>query len=320
MTDNSILQQRITPRVLVNIAIHMVVFIVVYIIAYLIAFKFELPADELTKMVVTCAGVLCVKTAIFFAGGHCHRSWRYISFSDLGALLWSATICSISIFALDYFLSQPGNHISKRALAADWGLTILVLGGMRATARLFREEIRPRLFGKPLTKLLIVGANKSGEIVARHLVSEKRMKYHVLGYLDDDRALHGSTISGLPVLGRATDAFRYADALAVHELLVISGILTGKQLRELLANCEEAGIALKVIPEIDDLLDGSSGYASQIRNVDINDLLRREPVQLSGDAIEIGVVQLGIIALDAGASGGPGRNDHSHSRAPFIHS
>lgn len=280
-------------------ALHGITFIGAYWLAYALRFDFHIPATELQGFFVTLTAVLLVKSMVFYAGGHCHRSWHYVSFSDLAALLRSSTVATLIIAALDYLMAES-YHVPRSVLLLDWVITVIALGGLRALARLLREEIRPRLYGSGYRKALIIGANQSGETLARHLLGDPKLKYIVAGFLDTDKARYGSTIGGIPVLGHPDAALHYAAALGVEHILVISGVLTGEQLRSLMDNCTQAGLALKVIPAVEDLL--TSDYSVQMRDVDINDLLRREPVQLSGDAISTLVAGRSVMITGAGGS------------------
>ncbi len=179
-------------------------------------------------------------------------------------------------------------------------MTILVLGGLRAIGRLSREELSPRLWRSGYRRALIVGANQSGETLARYLLTDRRLKYQPIGYLDHDANRIGLTFGGLPIWGVPSGAIDTATRLGVEDLLVISGVLTGSQLRGLMESASESGIALKVIPAYDDLL--STTYAPQIRDVDINDLLRREPVELNNDAISSLVAGRTLMVTGAGGS------------------
>jgi FlaA1/EpsC-like NDP-sugar epimerase len=182
----------------------------------------------------------------------------------------------------------------------DWANTILILGGLRAFHRMSREEFR--FFYRPsgARKALIVGANQSGHNLARHLYTADPQKYLALGFLDHDLKRLGSLHAGLPVLGRPEEAPKIAVRLNAQEVLVISGTLTGKELRRLMENCAQVGVTLKVIPGMEDLVSGD--YAGQIRDVDINDLLRREPVQLSGEAIATLLEGRTLLVTGAGGS------------------
>lgn len=296
---NGLLSQRLTKRAALALMIHAGVFVLAYYLAYSLRFDFNIPHNHLLGFFVTLTAVVFVKLMVFYSGGHCHRSWHYVSFSDLAALLRAATIATLIIAALDKLMAE-NYRIFRSVLVLDWGLTIVMLGGLRAVARLMREEIRPRLFGNGYKKTLIVGANQSGETLARHLLSEPKLKSTVAGFLDHDESRYGSTVSGIPILGNPEYALQYAAALSVEQIFIIAGTLTGQQTRELMDDCRQAGIALKVIPAVDDLL--TSDYTVQMRDVDINDLLRREPVRLSTDAISGLLAGRSVMVTGAGGS------------------
>jgi FlaA1/EpsC-like NDP-sugar epimerase len=107
-------------------------------------------------------------------------------------------------------------------------------------------------------------------------------------------------IGGLPVLGSPLRAPQIAVRMDAKEVLVISGALTGKQLRQLMEDCAQVDVMLKVIPAMEELLSGD--YSFQIRDVDIDDLLRREPVQLSGEAIGTLLADRTVLVTGAGGS------------------
>jgi FlaA1/EpsC-like NDP-sugar epimerase len=262
-------------------------------------FDFRIPASEIQGFFVTLMAVVMVKLIVFYAGGHCHRSWHYVSFSDLAAILRSSTIASLIIATLDYLMAES-YHIPRSILLMDWLLTVVAIGGMHAFARLVREELIPRMQSSGFRKALIVGANQSGETLARHLLANPKLKCLVAGFLDQDERRYGSTIGGIPILGHPNAALTYAAALGADQVLVIAGVLAGPQLRALMDQCNKAGLTLKVIPAVDDLL--TSDYSIQMRDVDINDLLRREPVQLSNDAIHHLVAGKTVMVTGAGGS------------------
>lgn len=130
----------------------------------------------------------------------------------------------------------------------------------------------------------IVGATQTGESVARQLQADPNLKFTIVGYLDADASRHGMRFAGVPVLGDPRDAAKLASTYSVSDVLVISSVLSGKQLRSLLDDCAEAGINVQVIPSFDEIL--SNRFHFQVRDVNIGDLLRRDPVQLSNAKIE----------------------------------
>ena len=240
-----------------------------------------------------------IKALVFYLTGQYRLSWQSVTFSDLASLIKAATLSLLAIFVL-YYLGKENRTLGRAIPLLDWVMTILILGALRAFHRMSREEIR--FFYRPsdARKALIVGANQSGHNLARHLYTAEPPQYLVLGFLDTDVKRFGSLHAGLPVLGSPEQAPRIAVRLDVQEVLVMSGSLTGKELRQLMESCAQVDVTLKVIPALEDLVAGD--FSVQIRDVDINDLLRREPVQLSGDAIATLLEGRTVLVTGAGGS------------------
>ncbi len=297
--STNLFPQRPTKRASAVLLLHAVVFALVYWFAFSVRSEFVISGADWPTLWLTMPGIVVLKLIIFYYYGHCHRSWSSVSFSDLVALFHSATLSVLCIAAFDRLFARS-IHPPRGVLLLDWAMTILVLGGLRAIGRMSREELSPRLWRTGYRKALIVGANQSGETLARHLLSDRRLKYQPVGYLDQDETRIGSTVCGIPVWGLPAQALAIANRLGVEDVLVISGVLTGSQLRSLMESFSSANITLKVIPAYDDLL--ASNYSPQIRDVDINDLLRREPVQLNSDAISNLIAGRTILVTGAGGS------------------
>lgn len=294
-----VLPQRLTKRALAALFLHVLVFAGLYWLAYGLRTQFSTAEEDLVTLTMTLPGVVLIQTLVFYYAGHCHRSWYSVSFSDLVALFHSATLSLLVIAAIDRLFVRA-LHPPAGVLLIDWGLVIFVLGGLRAIWRLSREELSPRLWRSGYRKALIVGANQSGETLARYLLSDRRLKYQPVGYLDEDASRIGSTFGGIPIWGVPAQAMNIAPRLGVADILVISGVLTGTELRSLMEAASADDITIKVIPAYDDLL--STTYTPQIRDVDINDLLRREPVQLNSDAISTLVAGRVVMVTGAGGS------------------
>ena len=287
-------------RSILVVGVHLAAFAIAYWSAFSLHCDHPFTTEKTAYFLLTLPGVLVIKSLIFAMLGQYRLVWRNVTFSDLASLLKAATI-SLFVITTLYFV-MPNGAISRFIPFSDWALTILILGGLRAGYRFSREELRFSFSRNEARKALIVGANQSGLTLARHLYCERHPKYQVLGFLDEDQDKHGSTMGGLPVLGSPERAPLLAARLGVEELLVISGSLTGNQLRRLMEDCTAVEVRFKVIPALEDLLAGD--FSFQIRDVDINDLLRRELVPLSSE--EIGTLLADRTVLVTGAGGSIG--------------
>ena len=188
--SNSLFPQRPTRRALAVLVLHAAVFVALYWLAFGIRSDFAITEADWVLLWLTMPGVVMLKLMVFYYAGQCHRSWYSVSFSDLMALFHAATLSLLIVLAFDSLFMNSAIRSSIRlprgVLLVDWGLTILVLGGLRAVGRMSREELGPRLWRTGYRKALIVGANQSGETLARHLLSDRRLKYQPVGYLDED--------------------------------------------------------------------------------------------------------------------------------------
>jgi len=299
MTKNRITPSWFIRRSITIVGVHLVAFLAAYLLAFALRFDFRFGAQEVLAFWLTVPFVLMLKALLFYFAGQYRLSWRSVTFSDLWSLIKAATWSLLAIYVL-YYLVEPTRTLGRGIPLIDWANTILILGGLRAFHRMSREEFR--FFYRPsdARKALIVGANQSGHNLARHLYTADPPHYLVLGFLDQDVKRLGSLHAGLPVLGTPEQAPQIAVRLDVKEVLVISGTLTGKDLRQLMENCAQVDVGLKVIPAMEDLVAGD--FSVQIRDVDINDLLRREPVQLSNDAIATLLEDRTVLVTGAGGS------------------
>ena len=295
------LRHRFTKRVFAIVVLHAVVFALAYRLSYGLKFDFAIPDKVVDQFWLTLPAILIIKLTIFYALGACHGWWGFVTFSDLGVLLKAATLSLLVVGAVDMYMVQT-NHIPKSILLLDYLMTILLLGGLRSMWRLSQQELRPIFERKDYRRVLIVGANAAGEALARQLHADHRFKCIVVGFLDDDVTMRGARLGSMEVLGRPEEAPRYAAAFAVQDVLVSGGSIPGKRLRLLMKRCEDAGLTVKVVPPVDEIL--KNDIPLQIRPIDINDLLGRDPVKLNSDAIE-GLLE-GQTVLVTGAGGSIG--------------
>jgi len=302
--------KRLTKRAALALVVHAGVFCLCYWLAFGFRFDFVFSSEIREIFWISLPAVLLTKLVVFYALGHCHVSWRYVTFSDLALLLKASFLSLLAIAAINYFLVdsfhssplQAPLHIPRGIPPMDFLLTIMLLGGLRAIWRLSREEVLPRLYRKGYHEAFIVGANHAGESLARQLQSDPRLKYTICGFLDSDVSRHGSMLAGIPVLGHPSEVARYAAGREIKDVLVVSGAISGKEIRQLMDRCETAAIAVKVLPSVDELLN--SNYKIQIRDVNIADLLRRDAVELNSHAI--GGLLEGKTVMVTGAGGSIG--------------
>ncbi|MFO0805465.1 MAG: nucleoside-diphosphate sugar epimerase/dehydratase [Gemmataceae bacterium] len=265
------------------------VFAASYSLAFAVPANFDLSHEAREFLLESLTAIVALKLTLSLLLRGFLGWMRYVTFVDVLQLARSTAITAVAVVALNLLAFQ--GKIPIGAVVLDALFTMTLVGCLRSTGRFTREILRPRLrrrFGAAKARAaLLVGANRNGVAVANQLDTMPKYRVHIAGFLDDDvPALHGSQLAGIEVFGGIEVVAEAAARTAAKEVLVLAGSLDGTALRKLMAACQPAGLPVKVIANVYDLLDGSGSERSlRLRSIEINDLLRREPIALDGPAL-----------------------------------
>ncbi|MGB8226821.1 MAG: nucleoside-diphosphate sugar epimerase/dehydratase [Sedimentisphaerales bacterium] len=235
--------------------------------------------------------------------------WRFVGISDLLAIVKASLISTLILVVLWFSLLmaepirmklQELTTISQAVFILDMFATIVFLGGLRMAVRLYHEEFLTEAGGK-LKRFLIIGAGNAGEALLRELHRMPVEQYDVIGFIDDDPAKRGMEIHGIPVLGKVDQLPQICAKQNIDEIAIAMPSATAKQLRKVVQICEGAKVRFRTVPSVADIASGRY-RVSQIRDVDINDLLGREAIQLDLDIIEQYLKNKVILVTGAGGS------------------
>ncbi len=293
-----IAQRIFAPRVLLLVLAHLVVFGLTFCLAFALRFDFAIPPEDAARLWMALLWVLAVKLPVFFVLGHYEGWWSHVTFSDLVDLARASLASSLLIVAIDHFL--VADQIPRIVLVLDFLLTMAVLGTLRASVRLFREQLRPIFEESGSRWALLVGADLPNWILANQMQSNFQLPYRIRGFLATDESSYRSRLSPIPVLGDLEDVREIAVAHQITDVLVTAGTLPGQRMRTLMETCGEAGLNLKIIPPMKDRFAGD--HRVPIRDIEINDLLQREPVELDTATIEQLLEGRTVMVTGAGGS------------------
>lgn len=286
------------------VAIHAALWTSALLFAVLLRFDFQLPASYRAFLPSLLALSLAVRGVVHWRLGLFHGLWRYSGSRDLRLIILAATMSSLAYAALWAFLQT--STFPRSIFVLDWAFGILIVGGLRLLIRTIREvSIRNALpnDGHPRRKLLVIGAGDAGEMLMREIVRVYRRRYQPLGFLDDNGSKHGEHIHGVPVLGSIDGVTEIARDLEIDEIVVAIPSLGGREMRRILALCHPTGAEIRTLPGVDKLIDGRV-TVTQLAEVNIEDLLGREPVVL--DSAALATFLRGRVALVTGAGGSIG--------------
>lgn len=307
----------ITDALLTNAAV---------IIALLIRFEGNPPQRYVYEYEKVALVYTVLTIAIFALIGMYSNLWRYASVGDASTVLWGALGSAFLLFVLVYGVPRVGLRLGWQGLPLVKSfprsvviLTFLLItaltGGLRFSLRYAHRSAwargpRSRFRGRGSsssngrqTRVLVVGAGDAGALVARELAKHTELGYEALGFVDDDSAKQGLRVHGLAVLGRLSDLPRLVQDLAANEVIVAMPSVGGAIVRQIVDSVGKQDVTVKTLPGMYELLGGSVSI-SQIREVQIEDLLGREPVAV--DLEEIAGYLRGQCVLVTGAGGSIG--------------
>jgi len=261
-------------------------------------------------------GVLATlaKPPIFHLFGLYRRYWRYASANELlsialatltGTAVASLLTYSLASLALDF---RP---LPRSIPFIDWLVSVALVGGVRFAVRLAADAsfLRPRddaLKGparRPARRVLVMGAGDAGALIVREMQANPGLGFTAVGLLDDNRAKIGMDIHGVSVWGTRDDIPRLVAEERIDEVIIAMPTAPGRAIREIVTICQETGVPCRTMPGIFELISGRVGVG-QVREVRIEDLLRREPVRItSADAERC---FSGAVVLVTGAGGSIG--------------
>jgi len=234
---------------------------------------------------------MAVKVPVYYLFGLYRRYWRYASvhevLSILGATTASSAILSLLVLGLLLPLGWFGGF-PRSALIIDWLWSLFFIGGIRFSVRFLGEvgalrggNGRASQNGKP-RRVLIVGAGDAGAMIVREMRNSPGVGIEPVGYVDDNPAKVGMRIRGLPVLGTREGIPELVRRFKIAQVLIAMPTAPGRAIRQIKEICESVPVAFKTIPGVYELLNGAVGI-NQIRDVQIEDLLRRDPVHIKAD-------------------------------------
>ncbi|AMW06888.1 hypothetical protein GEMMAAP_14670 [Gemmatimonas phototrophica] len=233
------------------------------------------------------------------------RAWADASIDEVKAMLLAVLTGALANISLALFLlpllglSPTRLPLSVVSSSTMWSMAALMLP--RLLARVWHLHRRQRQAGRGLIPVLILGAGPAGRLTARELAEHPELGMRPVGYLDNDPSLHNLMIGGTRVLGPMTELATQLTDHGVRQVIVTCANANGVMMRSIVQVCEEAGVPLRIMPPVSDILSGRVAL-SQLRPVQIQDLLRRAPVQTDLLAVRRTLGGQRVLVTGAGGS------------------
>ena len=303
-------------RLASHIVLHALLFALALLLAYLVRFDIpgaeRMPSHWLTSSFLPLLPVFVLLKLLIFGRLRLFRSgWQYASIRDVVSIVIGAW-CFLGVMWVlvmvfrhmpRWFERQPLGILAsypQGVLLLDFFATVFLVCSARLAYRLYHEELRPAS-AEGVRRVLIVGAGNAAETVIREILRMREERYRVVGLVDDDRSKAGLYIHGVPVLGPCEDIRRVCEEQDVQEIIIAMPSAAQKQLRRVVGLCSGTQLKFQSLPSVSDLIAGRM-TVSQIRPVDINDLLSRQAVELDTEAVARFLRDRRVLITGAGGS------------------
>ncbi|AZU64492.1 polysaccharide biosynthesis protein [Neobacillus mesonae] len=225
-----------------------------------------------------------------------NKAWQYAS---IGELLAIAKAVTFTIMVTGIMQKLFFGNIYVRALAITWMLHVLFIGGSRFSWRMFRDNVMNKQ--EDIKRTLIIGAGAGGTMVARQLLHNVDVDLKPVAFIDDDPKKFKLDILGLPVVGSSNKIVEAVEKFQVEHIIIAIPSLKKIELNRIFEECAKTKAKTQIIPRIEDIMTGKVSV-NQFRDVQVEDLLGREPVVLDIGSISEKVSDKTILVTGAGGS------------------
>ena len=260
--------------------------------------------ERYEEMLYTSIGFVVVgKLIVFGLFGLYEKWWRYFSLPDYLTVL-KATALSSLIMVVAFNLIRPfDDALPRSVIVFDFLLTLVSVGGARLLVRMIIERPSGRSTAGA-RNVVVVGAGSGGQMVVREMQLNPHLGDQAIGFLDDDPRKRGMRLHGVKVMGSTEEIGRVLDETGPHEVVIAIPSAPGELRGKVVAACRERDINVRTLPTVFELLRGGVQLTKQLREVQVEDVLGREPIVM--ELSRVGAYLQDKVVLVTGAGGSIG--------------
>jgi FlaA1/EpsC-like NDP-sugar epimerase len=269
-----------------------------WLLAYALRFNFEVPTVHLESMFKAIPSILIVSILSFNLVGLYRGVWRFASITDLKRIIISVVLASFISTAF-FFMYKDIGMIPRSVLLIHPLLLMLTMGGSRFIYRTFKEHQIYGLKASLGEPVIIIGSGQNAILLAKELSLTNDLR--VVGILNDDAAMHGRELAGTRILGSIKQLSKFKEKFNIHKAIIASAELTHNKRREIIEMASNLNIQVLTVPLIGDIVSGRLSI-SQIRPVEVEDLLGRDKVDLDNSGLKKLIKNKTVLISGAGGS------------------
>ena len=244
-----------------------------YWAAFALRFEFNFGLETFKLLLFTWPYVVVLKFVLLFMTGVPNFAWRYIGMREVARIVVALAGTTGILVALRLLGPLFGGYfkfitIPFGVLGMDLAMGVLGIAGVRVVRRWFAERAERRDRGAnevDRKRTLLIGAGRAGVMVAKEVVQNPQMGIDVVGFVDDDPMKVGTVIQGQKVLGDSASIARIAQERSAEQAIITIASAAGATIRKIVELCEKAGLPVKIVPGIYEILQGKVGIRASAR-------------------------------------------------------
>jgi FlaA1/EpsC-like NDP-sugar epimerase len=248
--------------------------------------------------------VVAVKLPVFALSGFYNRWWRYVSTRDMWATLRGVVLGSVAVFLVFSLFHVHRVSVPRGIWFIDLLVCAALVAGSRLLARTLIERPLPGRIVRRGKDVVVVGAGDAGQLVVKEMQRNPALGYSPIGLVDDDPRKRNLRLHGVRVLGTVDDLERVVRDRRPDEVLIAIPSASGELRARIVEITGKFDVPVKTLPSIAELVSGDADLARQLRPVQVEDVLGREPVEIDFDSVS-GYLT-GEVVLVTGAGGSIG--------------
>lgn len=276
-----------------------VILSVMPLLAVLLRFEGVIPEHEAEILRVWLIPATFIGIGIFYLFGMYHRIWHYARIRDLYAIVGAVTLFSAGKFLL---LFIAGEELPKSVFLISWMLT---LGGIGLSRLAFKINLD--IFTDKQTEqhsVLIIGAGDAGAMLVREIEQNDAATVRIVGFADDDVKKIGNRLAGFSVLGAIDQVPEIVEEHHVEHIIIATPSAEGHEIRRITEICRRTPCKVKIMPGLYEMMETGRQDKGlrQLREIRLEDLLRRDPIELDFDKITHYIAGKTVLVTGAGGS------------------
>ncbi|SKA88184.1 NDP-sugar epimerase, includes UDP-GlcNAc-inverting 4,6-dehydratase FlaA1 and capsular polysaccharide biosynthesis protein EpsC [Clostridium sp. USBA 49] len=286
-----------------------IIFISLYL-ALLLRFDFKVDKNYIVFFALSFIPVTFIFMVFNYIFKLYNSIWEYASLEEILSIIYSTTLSNIVFIIYSYLVNYKiFNHKYYRfpltVHIIFWLLCIILFGGIRLIYRIananYKADKIKKFSNKNKSRVLIIGAGDAGAMLIKEIKKHSELNYKIVGIIDDDESKFGKVINGIKVLGGRNSIINICKDKKVDEIILAIPSMNLIEQRKILNICKETKCKLKIIPGIYEIIHGDVNI-SKIRDVNIDDLLGREPIKLDNENINRYINNKTILVTGGGGS------------------